>query len=381
LQPYYQTVASAYYGPRFDYDPSTLAARGLLIEEQRTNSIRNNTMQGAVVGTPGTVPTNWSYGQLSTLTTEIVSTGIETGINYVDVRISGTATTTALVYFEANSTVAGTNAQTWATSLFVKRVGGTETNISVVTTTLRMSDAGGTNLGFVPGSTYVLPTSTANLSACRFSSSHTTNNVSTAFVMPALAFNAAGAIDITLRIGLPQLELGAFATSVIPTTTTALTRAADVASMTGANFSSWYNPVEGTLLTTTLAFNQTFAPNRFISTIDDGTSSNIIATYIPSDLNATTFVVTAGYTEYQAIITAVSNTLPNKLAITYKANNFTSAGNGVSGISDTSGNVPVVNKITFGNRTDGLRPLNGWVRAFSYYPKQLSAGQLQALTK
>ena len=41
---------AAINAPRFDYNPSTLAARGLLIEEQRTNSIRNNTMVGAVAG-------------------------------------------------------------------------------------------------------------------------------------------------------------------------------------------------------------------------------------------------------------------------------------------------------------------------------------------
>lgn len=55
------------------------------------------------------------------------------------------------------------------------------------------------------------------------------------------------AIDITLRIGLPQLEQGAFATSVIPTTSAAVTRNADVALITGANFSSWYRQDEGTV--------------------------------------------------------------------------------------------------------------------------------------
>jgi hypothetical protein len=43
-----------------------------------------------------------------------------------------------------------------------------------------------------------------------------------------------------------QLEAGSFPTSYIPTTSATVTRAADVASMTGANFSSWYNQSQGT---------------------------------------------------------------------------------------------------------------------------------------
>jgi hypothetical protein len=35
--------------------------KGALIEEARTNSIRNNSMQGAVAGSPGTLPTNWTF--------------------------------------------------------------------------------------------------------------------------------------------------------------------------------------------------------------------------------------------------------------------------------------------------------------------------------
>ncbi len=78
--------------PRWDYDPVTHVLRGLLIEEARTNSIRNSTMQGVVPGTPGTLPTNWALNTgASGLSSQIVGSGTESGIPYFDFRFFGTA--------------------------------------------------------------------------------------------------------------------------------------------------------------------------------------------------------------------------------------------------------------------------------------------------
>ena len=80
--------------PRFDHNPTTGESLGLLVEEQRTNSIRNNTMVGAVAGTPGTLPTNWStfITGATGISREVVGTGVESGINYLDLRFFGTST-------------------------------------------------------------------------------------------------------------------------------------------------------------------------------------------------------------------------------------------------------------------------------------------------
>jgi len=381
LDTYYPTTTAAYYAPRFDHDPTTGEALGLLIEEQRTNSIRNNTMQGAVAGTPGTLPTNWAYGQLSTLTTEIVGTGIESGITYIDIRISGTATTTALIYFESNSTVAATNNQSWATSVFVKIVGGGTTNITKTATTLRMSDSGGVNLGFLGGSSITLPTSGTSLSACRFSSSHTTNNASTAFVMPAFALTAAGAIDITLRIGLPQLELGAFATSVISTTSASATRNADDASMVGTNFSSWFNNAEGTFYidwrrdtTSKAAAGGASSVPRIFATGSSGAGVQQLRLFSSTGAEVT------GPSTYMASTWAVNE--QNKHAIAYKVNDNAVVRNGGAAATDTTSTaVTGVDMFSLGQNTSGTGNAGQlFIKKFAYYPQRLTNAQLQALT-
>jgi hypothetical protein len=186
------------------------------------------------------------------------------------------------------------------------------------------------------------------------------------------------AIDITLRIGLPQLEQGAFATSVIPTTTTALTRAADVASVN--TLSPWYNAAEGTLFAeySLPVINSATAQNAIF--ISDNTSSNrnTIRTSGPSSNNAGVVfsggVIQSGLTSAIAVVNVTQ-----KIASAYKVNDFAYSDKGGAVQTDTSGTIPTVTQMQLGN---GLLAdyLNGYLRRITYYPTRLSNAQLQAIT-
>ena len=362
---------------RFDYNPSTLAAEGLLIEESRTNSIRNNTMVGAAAGTPGTAPTNWVVAtNPDGLAREIVGTGIQNGINYLDIRWSGTSGaggTVTISNFDLNNVIAAANGQTWTTSFYVALVGGSLTNISTLTLGTRFNDNTGAQV--TTGTTSVL-TLTSSLS--RFAVSTTATDATTAFVNGALVANFvnSSAVDFTLRIGLPQLEQGAFATSVIPTTTTALTRSADVASVN--TLSPWLNQTEGTLFAEfTARLNVTQTPvtfsgaagvgyrirksgtNQYYAALRDGAPKDIAITPSPA------------LTEGQII----------KVAIGVKVNDCALSGGGQAVATQTSFSpMPTITDVNLGfTATDGFA-LNGWFRRFTYYPRRLANADLQAIT-
>ena len=55
--------------PRFDYDPITRARRGILLEEARTNTIRNPRAEGSAAGSPGSTPTNWGRPRRKVMST------------------------------------------------------------------------------------------------------------------------------------------------------------------------------------------------------------------------------------------------------------------------------------------------------------------------
>ena len=363
---------------RFDYDPATLAPLGLLIEESRTNSIRNNTMVGAVAGTPGTVPTGWStFTSLTGLTSQVVGTGTESGITYLDFRLSGTPSAAGVYFlnFESTTQAAASSGQAWTSSAYYKLQAGSLIGITSAQNAVSARNAVGADLSSITA-TFV-PTSSA-LNTQRVTSTITSNPASTAFETQFLRLNLSGvAIDITLRIGLPQLEQGAFATSVIPTTTTALTRNADVASMTGTNFSSWYNAVEGTLF---VDF-QTRSPqiDAVPVTTNDGTNNNRIG----FDITSTGFgreVVDSGGSSQALIGTGgLVSGAANKMAAVYKVNDFSIVKNGGSASTDVSGTVPTVTQLSIGSRVSTLY-LNSTIRSIRYYPVRLPDSTLQALT-
>jgi hypothetical protein len=364
---------------RFDYNPTTLAPLGLLIEEQRTNSIRNNTGQGAVAGTPGTLPTNWTGGTtVDNLTREIVGTGTENGINYIDVRYSGTSGASGnltVLTFDALNFITAANAQTWTGAAYFKLVAGTLTNVTLLSLTVRYNDSSGLSLtsqnsAFTP---------TASLE--RVTNTFTAANASTAFVIATLVANFTNnlPVDFTLRIGLPQLEQGAFATSVIPTTTTALTRNADAASMTGTNFSDWYNAAEGTFVVNFAIPNATDSRSQL--TAGDGTANERIIITNNSSLSGTAFRVVDGGSDQCDISRSQSfaNNATVKVAGAYKVNDFAISQNGGSVGTDTSGTLPTVTTLFIG--TNGVvQYSNSYIQRIAYYPTRLADTTLQALT-
>ena len=368
---------------RFDYDPATLAAQGLLIEEQRTNSIRNSTAQGAVAGTPGTAPTNWVItGTSDGLTREIIGTGVENGITYVDVKYSGTTTASSvkIIAFEAANHIVASSGQTWAASAYVKIASGSLVNVTSVNILTQGRDSGNTTFT----ETFTTPF-TPSATLTRFVAASTLANASTAFVRTSVNFTYLinTAIDITLRIGLPQLELGAFATSVIPTTSASATRNADAASMTGTNFSSWYNAAEGTIYTEGSSGQTTAGPNGFAS-IEDGTINNRIQVRRAGEFLAerlSGIIVAGGST--QASLTSSVNSWPvntsAKIVLGYKVNDIAQTINSASPQTDSSATIPSVDRMIIGGGV-GVVNTNGHIRRIAYYPTRLANEQLQALT-
>jgi hypothetical protein len=188
------------------------------------------------------------------------------------------------------------------------------------------------------------------------------------------------AVDITLRIGMPQLELGAFATSVIPTTTAAATRAADVAVMTGANFSNWYNQSEGTLFVE-------FGPYPSVTgslgvfSISSGTFNNGFNMFVGSGLSPVFNVRNTSVDQAYLSTGTLIPTAVSKIAGAYAANDFARSYNGTTATTDASGTVPTgLTQADIGKLTTVVGQLNGHIRRIAYWPRRLTNAELQGVT-
>jgi hypothetical protein len=370
-------TSAAINAPRFDYNPATLAAQGLLIEEARTNSIRNNTMQGAVAGTPGTLPTNWVVVNTAGLSTNVIGFGVEAGVSYLDVQVSGTTTnTTYTLSPELGGTIVASNGQTWTASAFLKRVGGSTNNISFTELGWSEQNSVPSFLAFNVG--IISIPATGSLAANRVVRTGTNGQATTAFIRPAinLGLTSIGvAIDITLRIGLPQLELGAFATSVIPTTTTALTRAADVASVN--TLSPWYNSVEGTLYADVALLSSSYTAGV---TVDVG-AGGVFGTTEYISWTGTAWALSPNVAPIN-VTSSVTTTSTAKVAAAIKVNDSVIAANGLIGATDTSCSIasaPTTLSLGKAGWTAG-NFLNGYLRRISYWPRRLANAELQSIT-
>lgn len=188
----------------------------------RKNFIRNSAGIGAVAGTPGTLPTNWSvFTALTGITRTVVGVATDSGIDCIDIQLTGTPSAAGDWFFNIDAFTAApaANGQTWTGSLFHKLAAGSLTGIDIADITISPRDGAGSAIGAFA------QVFTPSAPLTRTQATGTFNVASTAYALTYLRLHFTGAaINATLRIGWPQIERGTSATSPIRTTGAAVTR-------------------------------------------------------------------------------------------------------------------------------------------------------------
>lgn len=349
--------------PRFDYDPVSLVCKGLLIEESRTNLLKQsqNLNDATWIKTRASITSN--------------ATTSPDGTSNADKVIATAVNDTHQVRQSYTPSIAG---QAYTVSFYAKA--------EEISTIYLLTDSAGWPIA----TTFNLATGTPSQGTMTSVGNGWYRCAVTAVVSGVVALNVVLRLTTSNFLGDNvkgayiwgvQMEAAAFATSYIPTTTTALTRNADVATMTGTNFSDWWNASEGALLAIGSRFGTSNVFPRLVQ-FDDGTDNNAMNVAIyGSNNNAQANVTASGsaQTSFSTISGGANVTMG--VALAYKTDNFGCSANASSPQIDTSGTVPTVNRAIFGARPSGPVYLNGYIKKVMYWPQRLTQNELQAFSK
>jgi len=178
-------------------------------------------------------------------------------------------------------------------------------------------------------------------------------------------------LTVTGSVQFAQLEIGAFATSFIPTSGTSLVRSADVCSITGSNFTGMWNRFAGTGIASISSMYSN--SGRFVA---NNIGARALEVY---KSGGNTLFFEAGGA--QEIIISSSSTIPFKAGVAYAINDYQGSFNGTLGGVDTNtgGTIPNATSLSIGNLNNG-NFLNGTISSIRYYKKRLPNAKLQTLT-
>jgi hypothetical protein len=355
--------------PRFDYDPVTHVAKGLLIEEQRVNPLQQvqdftnvsfwtkagcTALADQTVSPDGTTtadqitasatPATIEQGTTITSVAYTQSVYAKKGTSdwcYLCAKITGTGAQTPKAYFNLATGVVGT-VEAGITAATIQNVGN-----GWYRCTIASVGTAGTEF-FQAG-------------ICDADNS------------------AAVTVGRTIFLWGAQSELGAFATSYMPSGASAFTRAADVAVMTGTAFSSWYNQPAGTFV----AEFDVFATGaiRVVSCADNATSTEVIQLWVDGARQPRMLVQDNNVTQFSgSVIATITAGTVNKFGISYALNDFAGCSNGGTVITDTAGTLPTPTQLRLGTDGTSTTILTGHLRRIRFYNVAKSDADLQALT-
>ena len=376
---YIPTTSTINSAPRFDHNPTTGESLGLLVEEQRTNLMLRSeefddaawtkggsTISANAIADPAGLLTadkiaedssNSSHRVISTAPTWAGSTAYtfsffaKAGERSLVYGLLGTTVVTSrlLVRFDLATGVATTSSGS-PTAIAAVHFGNGWYRCSITFTSIA-SPTGGVVLG-IWNETEVY----------------------------------AGSDGSGLHIWGAQLEAGSFPTSYIPTTAATATRAADVASISGSNFSSWYRQDEGTVFgrfSTSPQENSTLFAWTLYEDGNNYLGLRSSVGYSPDRVlnvcrvsNSTTFTSETDANGYE--IVPVSD---GRNAFAYKTDDFSTCWDGGVTFGSSSGALPPSpNQLTIGSLA-GSSHLSGHIRRLTYWPARLPDSTLQTITQ
>lgn len=376
---YVETVATA-QAPRFDFDPTTLVPKGLLIEAPATNLLTysqdltqagwftsNITVATSSLLSPNNIAYSSGITESATTTTHLLQKGI--------------ANTTATLYtlsFWAKSGLRTQLYTTWDGGLCIAKwdLSGSTSPVAAGTNVPTLTQTA------YPNGWYKL-TATYTAQAGGIYANFYTQNGSGSTYIGTSAFPG-NSSAVALYIWGVQQETG-LSSSYIATTTATVTRAVDTAIIAaGSNFSSWYTgATSGTFVSNWYGSAATSTARSVIATSDQ-TTKHLHMYQTPSAL-------TLRLADFPVTTVTTANSLTagalTKGAFSYAASATSLCLNGGTVATGTLAFSAAPTWLSIGGpSTNGTSittttvMLNNSIRTLKYFPARLSDGQIQGLT-
>jgi hypothetical protein len=381
--------SAAINAPRFDHDPVTLACKGLLIEESKTNFVINSDLY--LTSTPTNITATTITGTSVTGSNQIrelslTSSGAFTGVQ-ANLTGTGTGIKTLSVFIKkppANAAPYFTIGFASATSVYAGiqlTMSGSSPVVSVTSTAIGGFSVVSSSIEAFSNDWYRVSVVASGVPASCFPTFYPSNAVWNGTSDIRQTLTAAGT-NLIYVFGA-QVELGSFPTSYIPTTTVALTRSADVCSITGSDFTSFYNQSEWTLYADLSGLmSEPLGGQRPFVAISDGTYSNFFSILKASGTGSfQAEALTSSALQFR-LGNAYAPYTRYKIALGAKTDNANASYNGVLKITDTTVTMPsTMNRLEFRDPTGAAAGHPSFhIASIRYYKKRLPDAKLQSLT-
>jgi hypothetical protein len=352
---------------RFDCNPVTRESLGLLIEQQSTNlALYSSDFSNAAwtsAASNVTLNSNTIVAPDGTLTGDTLVSTVTNGNHFLRQDISGL--TNAATYTVSIFAKAGGYNRFDLLGGFSSATGGAAFDLSTGTVTSGTGQISAVGNGWYRCSTQLVMSGTVLYLLVR----GLTN---------AGAASYAGDGYSGVYIWGAQLEALSFSTSYIPTVASQVTRSADSASMTGTNFSSWYNNSAGSMYA---EFSREVigVNSQGVFSFNPASGSEFLGVYALGG-NDVIYAVTGGVAGSVNTNFGASTLASKKISYALTSGAFRGAYNGTATASATPASVEQgVTTFYIGNVT-GASFLSGWIKKLAYYPTAISATNLQAIT-